>query len=146
VGDEALLLARRSAVPVCVHPRRARGAQFLIDRTGVDVIVCDDGLQHYALARDIEIAVIDGARGFGNGRLLPAGPLREPVSRLAHVDQVVLNGALSVSAAACVPTALHENAVVMRLLPRAWVNLANGERVAPDALPRDRYVMIAGIA
>ncbi len=76
----------------CVGLRRARAAKLLLD-AGVNVIVSDDGLQHLAMARDFEIAVIDAERGFGNGYLLPAGPLREPRQRLGQVDAVVLNGA-----------------------------------------------------
>ncbi|MET0292407.1 MAG: tetraacyldisaccharide 4'-kinase [Steroidobacteraceae bacterium] len=91
VGDEPLMLARQTGVPVCVAARRADAAQRLVDE-GCDVILCDDGLQHLALARDFELAVLDGARGVGNGRLLPAGPLREPVRRLAEVDAVVVHG------------------------------------------------------
>jgi len=91
VGDEPLLLARRTGVPVCVASRRLAAAEAL-QALGCDVVVCDDGLQHLPLGRDLEIAVIDGARGLGNGRLLPAGPLREPPSRLRHVDLVVVNG------------------------------------------------------
>lgn len=91
VGDEPALLARRSAAPVAVGRERARAAQLLVD-AGCDVIVSDDGLQHYALARDCEIAVVDGTRLFGNGRLLPAGPLRELPQRLAGVDAVIVNG------------------------------------------------------
>jgi tetraacyldisaccharide 4'-kinase len=90
VGDEAVLMARRSDCPVVVHPNRIRAAQDL-SMLGVDVVISDDGLQHYRLARDYEIAVIDGARGFGNGHMLPAGPLREPLSRLASVDRAILN-------------------------------------------------------
>ncbi|MBV8783898.1 MAG: tetraacyldisaccharide 4'-kinase [Gammaproteobacteria bacterium] len=92
VGDEPLLLARRSGCPTVVAAQRAAGAQALIAQ-GVDVILCDDGLQHLRLARDCEIVVVDGARGLGNARLLPAGPLREPPSRLRHADLVVVNGA-----------------------------------------------------
>jgi tetraacyldisaccharide 4'-kinase len=96
VGDEPILLARRSGCPVWVGPERASVARALREKhPEVDVIVSDDGLQHYALARDIEIAVVD-ARGFGNGFLLPAGPLREPVSRLASVDAVVAHGTRAV--------------------------------------------------
>jgi tetraacyldisaccharide 4'-kinase len=91
VGDEAVLLARRTGVPVAAGPARAAAAALLVE-AGCDVVVSDDGLQHYALARDIEIAVIDAARGIGNGRCLPAGPLREPPSRLATVDLVIANG------------------------------------------------------
>jgi tetraacyldisaccharide 4'-kinase len=92
VGDEPLLLTRRTRVPVAVGRQRAAAAQLLVD-AGCDVIVSDDGLQHYALSRGCEIVVIDAERGFGNGHLLPAGPLREDQSRLATVDAIVLNGA-----------------------------------------------------
>ena len=92
-GDEPVMLARRSGLPVAVDPRRPRAARHLIAACGVDIIVADDGLQHYALARDAEIAVIDAARGLGNGRLLPAGPLREPPARLKSVDLTLNQGA-----------------------------------------------------
>ena len=89
VGDEAVLLAMHCACPVVVHPDRVAAARALQEQ-GVDVIIADDGLQHYRLARDMEIAVVDGARIWGNGKILPAGPLREPVSRLRHVQHVLL--------------------------------------------------------
>ena len=92
VGDEPLLIARRAHCPVAIATDRATAARQLIVEDGVDVILCDDGLQHIALARDIEIAVIDGERRHGNGRCLPAGPLREPPSRLRTVDLIVCNG------------------------------------------------------
>ena len=92
-GDEATLLARRSGVPVYAGARRADTARTLLrNHPEVDVIIGDDGLQHYALRRDIEICVVDGARGLGNGELLPAGPLREPTARLNTVSAVVFNG------------------------------------------------------
>jgi tetraacyldisaccharide 4'-kinase len=92
-GDEPCLLARRAGCPVWVGTDRAATARGLrAAHPEVDVIISDDGLQHYRLARDIEIAVIDGARGLGNGWLLPAGPLREPASRLTAVDALVING------------------------------------------------------
>lgn len=92
VGDEPLLLARRSACPVWVgRDRAAAGAALLAAHPDVDVLLCDDGLQHYRLARDVELAVFDG-RGAGNGHLLPAGPLREPLGRLATVDAIICNG------------------------------------------------------
>lgn len=90
VGDEAVLLAARSGAPVVVCPDRVRAAQLAIEQ-GAQIIVSDDGLQHLALARDVEIAVIDAARSLGNGYLLPAGPLREPAARLARLDALVLN-------------------------------------------------------
>jgi tetraacyldisaccharide 4'-kinase len=91
VGDEAVLLARRTNVPVAAGPRRAEAAALLVE-AGCDVVISDDGLQHYALDRDVEVAVVDAARGLGNGRCLPAGPLREPPSRLSTVDLVIANG------------------------------------------------------
>jgi tetraacyldisaccharide 4'-kinase len=91
VGDEPLLLARQAGVPVIVAENRCQAARKLLE-LGVDVVVADDGLQHYRLPRDLEICVIDGQRVFGNGRSLPAGPLREPVDRLASVDYIVVNG------------------------------------------------------
>jgi|APFre7841882724_1041349.scaffolds.fasta_scaffold05029_5 tetraacyldisaccharide 4'-kinase len=91
-GDEAVLLARSVDLPVAVGRRRAAAATLLVERSECDVIVSDDGLQHWGLARDVEIAVVDGQRRFGNGRLLPAGPLREPRARLGAVDFVVANG------------------------------------------------------
>lgn len=90
VGDEPCLI-RASGTPVAVGRDRPAAAALLID-AGCNVVIADDGLQHYALARDVEICVIDGARRFGNSRLLPAGPLREPVSRLHQADFRVCNG------------------------------------------------------
>jgi len=89
VGDEAVLMAKRGKCPVVVHPDRVAAARTIIE-LGVDLIVADDGLQHFRLARDFELVVIDGTRGFGNGKLLPAGPLREPASRLKTVDDVLV--------------------------------------------------------
>ncbi len=94
VGDEAVLLARLSRGIVVAGPDRVAAARRAID-LGADVILADDGLQHYRLARDIEIAVVDAGRGIGNGRLLPAGPLREGVSRLQQVDVVAVRAGLS---------------------------------------------------
>ena len=92
-GDEPVLIARRTGVPVYLSPDRPAAARALLAaHPETDVLVSDDGLQHYALARDVEIAVIDGERGFGNRLPLPSGPLREPVSRLRTVDAAVVNG------------------------------------------------------
>jgi len=92
VGDEAVLIAQQTGLPVVVGADRAAAAEAIVAEHGVNLVISDDGLQHFRLGRDIEIAVIDAARGFGNGRCLPAGPLREPVSRLAEVDAVMVNG------------------------------------------------------
>ena len=92
VGDEPVLLAQRSGCPVVAGPDRVQAAQTLLETYGCDVVVSDDGLQHYRLARDLEVVVIDAARGLGNGHCLPAGPLREPRRRLRSVDLLVANG------------------------------------------------------
>jgi len=92
VGDEPLMLARATQCPVVVCTDRVRAANMLVDSLYCNLIIADDGLQHYRLARDIEIIVVDSQRQFGNGFLLPAGPLRESQKRLALADFVVLNG------------------------------------------------------
>jgi tetraacyldisaccharide 4'-kinase len=89
VGDEPLLIQRELGVPVVVCADRKRALEALTDEGAVDVVLSDDGLQHYSMPRDIEVLVLDAERGLGNGRLLPAGPLREPASRLASVDFVL---------------------------------------------------------
>ena len=92
-GDEPVLLARRAQCSVWVGARRVEVARALLTaRPDCDILISDDGLQHYALQRDVEIVVVDGQRRFGNGWLLPAGPLREPVSRMKATDAVVING------------------------------------------------------
>ena len=91
-GDEAVLLARASACPVYAGADRYAAARALLENHAVDVLVCDDGLQHLRLARDIELLMIDPVRGFGNGCCLPSGPLREPLSRLQGVDATVAVG------------------------------------------------------
>ena len=113
VGDEPVLIAMRTGRPVVVDADRARGAAMLV-QDGADLVIADDGLQHYALARDYEICVVDGARGVGNGALLPAGPLREPLGRIGEVDQVLINGRLR-DRGESLPTAL-QNAIEFRLV------------------------------
>ncbi|MCG8434082.1 MAG: tetraacyldisaccharide 4'-kinase [Gammaproteobacteria bacterium] len=91
VGDEPLLIHKKTGSPVFVAQDRASAGGALLEKHDVDVIISDDGLQHYKLQRDMEIVLIDSERGFGNGRLLPAGPLREPESRLSEADTVIAN-------------------------------------------------------
>ncbi len=91
-GDEPVLLAQRSGCPVVIFPDRVKGGEFLLATTDCNIVICDDGLQHYRLARDLEIILIDASRGLGNGLLLPAGPLREGRWRLAQADVVLSNG------------------------------------------------------
>lgn len=92
VGDEPLLIWKKTNAPVVVAANRLEGAIKLVQECACNVIIADDGLQHYRLQRDIEIAITDAMRGLGNGWLLPAGPLREPPKRLDHVDWALING------------------------------------------------------
>lgn len=94
VGDEPLLMAKQAGCPVVIDPQRSRAVKFLEAQKLCNIIISDDGLQHYALARDIEIVVFDHQRQFGNQFLLPAGMLRESITRLAQVDAVVCNGGM----------------------------------------------------
>lgn len=120
VGDEPSLI-RQSGFPVAIGRERPEAAQLLID-AGCDLVLADDGLQHHRLGRDVEICVIDGERRLGNGHLLPAGPLREPASRLAQVDFIVVNGYTG-----------QPNEIVMTLEGGIAVNMANPSRTAPLA-------------
>jgi tetraacyldisaccharide 4'-kinase len=129
VGDEPVLLARRSGCPVVVDADRFRAAEMLV-ADGADVIIADDGLQHYRLARTYEICVIDGARGLGNRYLLPAGPLRETISRLNEVDQVLLNGPMADSQDAI--SVVEQNSIEFSL-QASEVSRLNGSLTRPIA-------------
>ncbi|GAB4391308.1 MAG: tetraacyldisaccharide 4'-kinase [Gammaproteobacteria bacterium] len=122
VGDEAVLMARRTGCPVVIAPKRVKAVRYLLHRFACDIVLSDDGLQHYALGRDIEIAVIDGKRGFGNGLGLPAGPLREPVNRLEQVDFIISHDVLNPQ------IALPKKAYLMRLKPICMRNVADPQR------------------
>jgi len=136
VGDEPVMIAGHATFPVWVgRDRAATGMALLNAHPACDLIISDDGLQYYRLARDAEIAVIDGQRRFGNGRLLPAGPLREPVRRLAHVDAVVSNG-----------VAADESFIEMQLQPAGFRNLQDDARsAAASEFVEKRLLAIAGI-
>jgi tetraacyldisaccharide 4'-kinase len=92
VGDEAFMQYSKLAIPCVIDPNRARAVRYLIEQTDVDIVISDDGLQHYKMARDVEIVLFDQERKFGNKLVLPFGPLREPISRLNSVDIVIQNG------------------------------------------------------
>jgi tetraacyldisaccharide 4'-kinase len=139
-GDEPVLLARRGRCPVVVDPDRARAAAMLVE-DGANVIIADDGLQHYRLGRDYEICVVDGARGLGNRRLLPAGPLREGVRRLEEVDQVLVNGTLRGSGYDL--TVAEQNAVSFQLVAAEACRL-NGSMVRP--IERFQNTTVHGVA
>ncbi len=139
-GDEPVLLARRAACPVWVGRDRVATARALLEsEPDCNVILCDDGLQHYRLRRNMEIAVVDAERRFGNGRLLPAGPLREPLSRLRTVDAVVWNG----GGQAAGETGRD---FPMRLVGDGFRNLLNpGAWAGPGAFHGRRIHAVAGI-
>ena len=122
-GDEAAMVARRTGRPVAVDPNRPRAVRALLASADVDMVLADDGLQHYALQRDVEIAVLDGQRGIGNGLCLPAGPLREPVARLRDCDWVVANGTA--------PGVVAQESVMVAQA-QAFVHVATGERLTVD--------------
>lgn len=122
VGDEPLLLAQKTKCPVVIDPQRAAAVRYLVTHKQSQVIISDDGLQHYRMGRAIEIAVIDGTRGLGNGLCLPAGPLRESASRLKQVDMVVVN------------QGQWPDAFVMQVKPGPITGLKTGKAIAAHEL------------
>ena len=143
-GDEAVMLSQCCNAPVWVGADRVAAARALLAASpGCDVIVSDDGLQHYRLGRDMEIIVVDGRRGIGNGRMLPAGPLREPATRLASADAIIVN--VSESAAVALKT-ITPAAYAMSLAGSEFYNLLNPERrVGPEYFHGRRVHAVAGI-
>ncbi|QAX81805.1 tetraacyldisaccharide 4'-kinase [Candidatus Pseudomonas adelgestsugas] len=136
VGDEPLLIVQRCGVPLMIDPDRGRAVKALLANKPTDLILSDDGLQHYGLARDLELVLVDYVRGLGNQRCLPAGPLREPIERLNSVDALLYNGA----------NADCEDGFAFRLLPTVLINLKTGKRQPVDYLPIDQQVhAVAGI-
>lgn len=146
VGDEPLLLAERSGCPVVVSPHRVAAAQHLLEQCPqVNIIISDDGLQHYALQRDLEIVLIDGQRGLGNGWLLPAGPLRELPSRLKQVDLVIANsgqhpladGSMAIQAQRTVPLVASDHSLAAGAKVDIIAGIGNPQRF-------ERSVLAAG--
>lgn len=135
VGDEPAMIVTRTQVPMVIGTNRVDAARELIKSHGVDVIISDDGLQHYALSRDIEILVLDGERRFGNGYLLPSGPLREGTWRQKQVDFTVVNG-----------DSCRENEFLMQLRPGYWqpVQQSQPNKLEPFSIGTET-VAIAGI-
>jgi tetraacyldisaccharide 4'-kinase len=146
VGDEPVLLAHATGCPTVVGQDRVAAARTLVAR-GVDVILSDDGLQHLRLARSCELVVVDGSRGFGNSRVLPAGPLREPIGRLAGVDLVVVNGAVEHRSLQSLDSFISPSRTVrMTLLPGAAVRVdAREERRSLESFRGQPVHGVAGI-
>jgi len=144
-GDEPCLIVQRTGVPLYIDPDRVAAARKLLLHHDCDVLISDDGLQHYALPRSIEIAVIDGARGLGNERCLPEGPLREPPERLLQVDLVIVNGEPS-GATRQQLCNLGVRWYPMALEPGKLYPLAAGDPITTETWPYERQVdAIAGI-
>jgi tetraacyldisaccharide 4'-kinase len=145
VGDEPLLLRQRTGCATVVSADRVAGARLLTER-GIDVILADDGLQHLRLARDCEIVVVDGSRGFGNGRLLPAGPLREPATNVADADLVVINGPPEHASLAMLARQGGDAIVQMTLAPGNARAVAGGSESRPvESFRGQRVHAVAGI-
>ncbi|MED5530625.1 MAG: tetraacyldisaccharide 4'-kinase [Pseudomonadota bacterium] len=121
-GDEAILLAEKTGCPIVVAPDRKKALKSLIEKHAVDIVLSDDGMQHYRLSRDLEICVIDGKRLFANGFCFPAGPLREPIKRLTEVDFIVINGKTSEQ------SGMLQSAAEMIVEPKFLVNLLTEEK------------------
>jgi tetraacyldisaccharide 4'-kinase len=138
VGDEPLLIARRTGLPVMLAKQRTLAIQALLDDHKVDIIISDDGLQHYAFTHSVEIAVVDGMRLLGNGKCLPQGPLREPAMRLATVDFVLVNGLENFTSAYC------KKSYFMQLLPQQFIHLVTSVKVSCQDLPRP-FLAVAAI-
>ncbi|MET4024556.1 tetraacyldisaccharide 4'-kinase [Marinobacter sp. MBR-99] len=147
-GDEPLMLALATGCPVVVDPDRCRGGHWALEQELGDVLICDDGLQHYRLPRDIELAVFDAGRGIGNGALIPVGPLREPVTRLSSVDFVILNGQAFPPPGQQIAEfagVAHPEIHAMSLQPACLVNLNSGQTLAPSDLSGRSVRAVAGI-
>jgi tetraacyldisaccharide 4'-kinase len=142
VGDEALLHARNHPHVVAIGADRVAAARLVVER-GAEIVVCDDGLQHLRLGRDYQIAVVDAVRGFGNGWLLPAGPMREPARRLESADAVVLTRRGADGASRVRPR--RPFVAEARLAPGVAVNLVSGERRELAGFRGLRLHAIAGV-
>jgi len=147
-GDEPLLLARETGVPVCICANRSAAINWLIANNDIDVVISDDGMQHYAMSRDIELAVVDGHRMMGNGWLLPAGPLREPPRRLEQVDIIAVQqvkSEMSVSTILIPPTIRSTASGNFYLEIRTLQNLADQTTVALETLRGQHVHAVAGV-
>jgi tetraacyldisaccharide 4'-kinase len=148
VGDEPVLLATHTHVPVVVGPDRNMSIRCLLNHHDCDVIVSDDGLQHYKMPRDIEIIVIDALRGFGNGYCLPSGPLREPVKRLNKANICVINRndkAHSSDSDSLKLTLRHPHLYSMQLQGKLLINLSNAKKIDLSELKGKTVHVVTGI-
>lgn len=140
-GDEAVLLAERTKCPVVVAPKRAEAVNFLEAQSNCDIILSDDGLQHLAMRRDMEIIVIDGERNFGNGFCLPAGPLRESTKRCKTVDFLIKNSGNKNTTHSCVPYFAYE----MNILPETFVHICRDQSFPLNFFEKQSVHVVTGI-
>ncbi|MDT8281475.1 MAG: tetraacyldisaccharide 4'-kinase [Gammaproteobacteria bacterium] len=141
VGDEPLMIQQRTQVPVVIGADRVAAVDYLLENNRCDIVLSDDGLQHYRMRRDLEIAVVDASRLFGNGFCLPAGPLREKVSRLQEVDLLVYNQVATNS------EAVKSNAETCSYALKfsEFIHLSKGDRFAPEHFAGRSVHAVAGI-
>ncbi len=154
VGDEALLIARQAKIPVVIARERRLALEHLLQSCELDFVLSDDGLQHYDLPRDYEIVALDGERGIGNGRLLPAGPMREPFERLAYADCIAVNGDISealrsrlepLQVRLCSFSAKSSGFRPLNNAARQQAQAVQLDRLPDIALQTDSIYMVAGI-
>lgn len=140
VGDEPVMLTKQLGCPMAVSPKRVEAIRLLERNYDLDIIISDDGLQHFKMARDVEIVIVDGQRGFGNQYCLPAGPLREPTERLEDVDFIVSNGELEVE------MPVKRSVETMMLKIGVFRNVADPSQILPEtAFAKQKVHAIAGI-
>lgn len=132
VGDEPWMIAKKTGCPVIISPKRVQAVNYLLQKFKPDIIISDDGLQHYKMGRTLEIVVIDGLRQFGNGFCLPAGPLREPISQLKKDSLIVINNGS------------RPNAYSMELKPQKLLNLKSLKPMSEQDLSQP-MIAVAGI-
>jgi tetraacyldisaccharide 4'-kinase len=135
VGDEAVLLSRRTQVSVVVAPKRVQAIDYLLNHSDCNIILSDDGLQHWPMKRDVEILVIDGKRRFGNARCLPAGPLREPLNRYKTVDFLVVNE----------PEEKCKGEYPFHIHPECFVHIGSGEVYSLDFFEAQKVNVVTAI-
>lgn len=143
VGDEPLMICQQLDIPVVIDPDRYAAAKHLIETRKVDVILSDDGMQHYALPRELEILVVDGKRELGNQLLLPAGPLREPLGRIKEADFCLINGLLDELKSEALRYVARGS---FSLQPKHWIEIGSGQVQSLEAAEFSGYIVaMAGI-
>ncbi len=134
-GEEAILLHRMTDCPIVVDPNRSRAVKFLLEENDCNIVISDDGLQHYAMDREIEIVLIDNKRKLGNGYCLPIGPLREPISRIK--DNLIVNTNKD---------EIDDDELCMSIKPKRLINIANDSKMTLSSLKNKNVTLVTSIA